>query len=215
MDWTAFSKGAEQNKYQVAAESADGFVPASVLWTTSVGSGRVLVDQLLWGTATPLPAQTTLAAGIAAGLGIAFTAGSGAGLLPTTGWVGFASPNNGAAASGYDRDDSTRWSSDALQAPGMYYGLDLGAVHTIGHIVVGRLARDRRRAGGPADPDLLRRRPPTTTVAQHPEHRQPDRRTGVLTIPLDPPLATRYLKMIDTGTAGTYMSLYELYLFGQ
>ena len=38
---------------------------------------------------------------------------------------------------------------------------------------------------------------------------------GVLTIPLNS-VTTRYLKMVDTGSApGNYVSLYELYLFGQ
>lgn len=37
---------------------------------------------------------------------------------------------------------------------------------------------------------------------------------GVLTIPLNS-VTTRYLKMVDTGSAGNYLSLYELYLFGQ
>ena len=37
---------------------------------------------------------------------------------------------------------------------------------------------------------------------------------GVLTIPLNS-VTTRYLKMIDTGSApGNYLSLHELYLFG-
>jgi beta-galactosidase len=213
VDWTAFIQGAEQNKYQVAAESADGFVPASVLWTAKVGSGSVLIDQLLWGTATPLPPQTTLAAGIAAGLGAAFTGGSGSGLLPTTGWVGFANPNNGAAASGYDRDESSRWSSDALQAPGMYYGLDLGAVHTLTRIVW-----DDSPATGDVPVGLEIQTSPdgvtyTTVLTIASTASLTD--AGVLTIPLNPPLTTQYLKFVDTGTAGTYMSLYELYLFGQ
>jgi hypothetical protein len=54
VDWTAFTQGAEQNKYQVAAVSADGFEPASVLWEAKAGSGRIVLDQLLWGAATPL-----------------------------------------------------------------------------------------------------------------------------------------------------------------
>ena len=161
----------------------------------------------------PLPAQTTLAAGIAAGLGAAFTAGSGSGLLPTTGWVGFANPNNGAAPSAYDRDESTRWSSDALQAPGMYFGLDLGAVHTITRIVW-----DDSPATGdvPVGLDVQTSADGVTytTVLTLPSTAS-QTEAGVLTIPLNPPLTTRYLKFVDTGTAGTYMSLYELYLFGQ
>ncbi|HEX4290339.1 MAG TPA: discoidin domain-containing protein, partial [Trebonia sp.] len=135
VDWTAFAAGAEQNKYQVAAESARGFTPGSVFWVKKTGSGQVVIDMLSWPAAIPLPAQTTLAAGISAGLGAGFTAGSGSGLLPTTGWTGFASPNNGAAGNAFDRIESTRWSSNALQTPGMYYGVDLGATHTLTRIV--------------------------------------------------------------------------------
>jgi hypothetical protein len=100
-----------------------------------------------------------------------------------------------------------------LQAPGMYYGLDLGAVHTLSRIVW-----DDSPATGDVPVGLeiqtssdgvtyttVLSIPSTTSLTD----------AGVLTIPLNPPLTTRYLKMIDTGTAGTYMSLYELYLFGQ
>jgi hypothetical protein len=37
---------------------------------------------------------------------------------------------------------------------------------------------------------------------------------GILTIPLNS-VVTRYLKFVDQGTSGGYMSLYELYIFGQ
>lgn len=214
VDWTSFTKGSEQNKYQRAAISADGFVPASVLWEQASGSGRVVIDQLLWAGATPLPPRTTLAAGIAAGLGAAFTAGSGSGLLPTTGWTGFASPNNAAAAQAYDRDESSRWSSNALQSPGMYYGLDLGAVHTVSRIVW-----DDAPATGDIPVGLEIQTSADgvsyTTVMTIPSTASLSN-AGVLTIPLQPPLTTRYLKMVDTGSnPGAYMSLYELYLFGE
>ena len=214
VDWTAFSAGAEQNKYQVAAQSALGFTPASVLWQAASGSGRIVVDQLNWPAAIPLPAQTALAAGLAAGLGLAFTAGSGSGLLPTTGWVGSANPNNGAAAQAYDRDETTRWSSDALQTPGMYYALDLGAVRTISRIIW-----DDALATGdlPVGLEIQTSTDGSTyTTVQTISSTSSLANAGVLTIPLQPALTTRYLKFVDTGSApGNYMSLYELYLFGE
>jgi beta-galactosidase len=215
VDWTAFAAGAEQNKYQVAQESALGFTPASVLWTASSGSGRVVIDMLSWPAAIPLPSQTTLAAGIAAGLGLDFVASSGSGLLPTTGWTGFASPNNGDAPLAYDRIESTRWSSNALQTPGMYYGVDLGATHTLTRIVW-----DDSPAPGdlPVGLDIQTSPDGTTytTVATLTSAQITSMaNAGVLTIPLDS-VTTQYLKMVDTGSApGNYMSLYELYLFGQ
>jgi hypothetical protein len=212
VDWTAFAKGAEQNKYQVAAESARGFTPGSVVWVKETGSGQVVLDQLAWAAATPLPAQTALASGIAAGLGVAFSAGSGSSLLPTGGWKGFASPNNGAAGNAFDRDESTRWSSNALQTPGMYYGVDLGAMHTLTRIIW-----DDAPAPGdlPRGLDIQTSQDGTTyTTVLSIADPSSLSNAGVLTIPLDS-VTTRYLKLIDTGSApGNYLSLYELYLFG-
>jgi beta-galactosidase len=215
VDWSAFASGAEQNKYQVAEESARGFTPGSVVWVKDTGSGRLVIDMLSWPASTPLPAQTTLAAGLAAALGVGFTAGSGSGLLSTAGWTGFASPNNAAAPLAYDRNESTRWSSNALQTPGMYYGVDLGATHTLTRIVW-----DDSPAPGdlPRGLDLQTSQDGTTyttvlslTSAQVSSMSN----AGVLTIPLNS-VTIRYLKMVDTGSApSNYLSLYELYLFGQ
>jgi glycosyl hydrolase family 2/F5/8 type C domain-containing protein len=215
VDWTAFAAGAEQNKYQVAEESALGFTPGSVFWISGSGSGQVVIDMLSWPASIALPTQTALAAGIAAGLGVAFTAGSGSGLLPTTGWTGFANPNNAAAGNAFDRIESTRWSSDALQTPGMYYGVDLGATHTLTRIVW-----DDSPAPGdlPRGVDIEISADGTTyTTALSLTAAQVSSMTnaGVLTIPLNS-VTTRYLKMVDTGSApGNYVSMYELYLFGQ
>jgi hypothetical protein len=213
VDWSAFARGAEQNKYQVAAESARGFTPASVLAETAVGSGRVVIDQLGWAVATALPAQTALAAGIAAGLGAGFTVASGSGLIPTTGWVGFASPNNADAPLAYDRNETTRWSSNAFQTPGMYYGVDMGATHTLTRIIW-----DSALSSGdlPRGLDIQTSQDGTTytTVLSIPDTSGLSN-AGVLTIPLQS-VTARYLKMIDTGSAaGNYLSLHELYLFGQ
>jgi hypothetical protein len=212
VDWTAFTKGAEQNKYQVAAESARGFRPASALRETRVGKGRVVIDQLHWAVATPLPKHTAVAAGIAASLGVGFNAGSGSGLLPTTGWQGFANPNNGAAHLAYDRDETSRWSSGTRQSPGMYYGVDLGATHTLTRVIW-----DSSLSAGDLPPSLdvqISADGTTyTTVLSIPDTSTLSN-AGVLTIPLDS-VTTRYLKMVDTGsTSGNYLSLHELYLFG-
>ncbi|HEY0805167.1 MAG TPA: discoidin domain-containing protein, partial [Pseudonocardiaceae bacterium] len=213
VDWTAFGKGAEQNKYQVAAESARGFQPAGVLWETRVGNGRVVIDQLRWPVATPLPTQTAVVAGIAAGLGIAFTAGSGGGLIPTTGWQGFANPNNAEAHLAYDRDETTRWSSNAFQQPGMFFGVDLGATRTLTRIIwdstpsPGDLPRGlnvQTSADGTTYTTVLSI-PDTSSMSN----------AGVLTIPLSS-VKPRFLKLVETGSAGgNFLSLHELYLFGQ
>ena len=213
VDWTAFSKGAEQNKYQVAAESARGFQPASVLWEKPVGQGRVVIDQLHWPAAVPLPKNTAVASAVAAALGVGFTAGSGSGLIPTTGWQGFASPDNAAAGNGYDRDATTRWSSNTVQTPGMYYGVDLGATRTLTRIIW-----DSSLSAGDLPPSLDVQTSADgatyTTVLSIPDTSTMST-AGVLTIVLDS-ARTRYLKMVDTGSkTGNYLSLHELYLFGE
>jgi beta-galactosidase len=213
VDWTAFARGAEQNKYQVAAESAGGFRPASVLWERPVGAGRVVIDLLRWATMTPLPAQTAIAAAVAAGLGVGFTAGSGSGLLPTDGWQGFANFNNGEANRGYDRDETTRWSSNAVQTPGMYYGVDLGTTRTLS-----RITWDTALSPGdlPRGLDIQTSQDGVTytTVLSIPDTSALGN-AGVLSVPIGP-VPTRYLKMVDTGSApDKYVSLHELYLFGE
>jgi hypothetical protein len=215
VDWTAFSKGAEQNKYQAALESARGFTPGSVVWVKETGSGRVVIDQLSWPAATPLPAQTALASGIAAGLGVAFSAGSGSGLLSTDGWKGFASPNNAAAGNAFDRDETTRWSSDTFQTPGMYYGVDLGATHTLTRIIWDAALSSGDLPRGLGIQTSQDGTTYTTAASLTAAQVSSMSNAGVLTIPLNS-VTTRYLKMIDTGSApGNYLSLHELYLFGQ
>ena len=215
VDWSSlYNGGAEQTKYQYVAESTLGFTPGGVVWTKPVGSGQLVIDMLNWASSSALPAQTTLAAGIAGGLGIGFTASSGGNLIPATGWTGFASPNNGDAPLAFDRNLSTRWSSNALQEPGMYYGVDLGGFYTLTKIVWD---------DSPAPGDLPRGldiqasddgNSYTTVLGLTADQVATMTDSGVLTIPLSS-VTTRYLKMADTGSApGNYMSLYELYLFG-
>jgi hypothetical protein len=215
VDWSSlYNGGAEQTKFQDAAESTLGFSPGSVVWVKSVGSGQLVIDMLNWPSGSALPAQITLAAGIAAGLGIGFTASSGGTLISTTGWTGFASPNDGDAPLAYDGNLSTRWSSNALQEPGMYYGVDLGGVYALSKIVW-----DNSPAPGdlPRGLDIQTSSDGvtyTTVLSLTSDQITNMTDSGVLTIGLDS-VTTQYLKMVDTGSApGNYMSLYELYLFG-
>lgn len=52
-------------------------------------------------------------------------------LRPDPGWRASASHNAATAGHALDRDALTRWSSDQVQAPGMWYQLDLGRVQTL------------------------------------------------------------------------------------
>jgi hypothetical protein len=174
---------------------------------------------LNWPASLPLPDQTALAAGIAAGLGVGFTESSGSGMLSTTGWTGFASPNNGAAPDAYDGNLATRWSSNAPDAPGMYYGVDLGATHTLTKIVW-------NNSPAPTDMPLsldIQTSPDgttyTTVLSLTSAQVTSMTAAGVLTIPLDS-VTTQYLKLLQTGSVLSgqhdyYLSLYELYLFGE
>jgi hypothetical protein len=214
VNWTELIKGVEQTMFQNVLESALGFTPASVFLSASAGSGQIVIDMLNWPASLPLPAQTALAAGVAAGLGVGFTESSGSGLLPTAGWTGFASPNNGAAPNAYDRNLLSRWTSVASQSPGMYYGVDLGAAHTLTKIVWDN---------SPAPSDLPRsldiQTSPdgttyTTVLSLTSAQVTSMTEAGVLTIPMDS-VTTQYLKLLNTGSASNYLSLYELYLFGK
>jgi len=218
VDWTQLINGVEQTMYQNVLESELGFTPASVFAAAAAGSGQVVIDMLNWPTSLPLPDQTALAAGIAAGLGVGFTGSSGSGLLSTTGWTGFASPNNGAAPDAYDGNLTTRWTSNGPQTPGMYYGVDLGTVRTLTKLVWDN---------SPAPTDMpfsldIQTSPDGTTYTTVLSLTAAQVTTmtegGVLTIPLDS-VTTQYLKLLQTGSVVTgqhdyYLSLYELYLFG-
>ena len=96
----------------------------------------------------------------------------------------------------------------------MYYGLDMGAVHTLTRIIW-----DAALSSGDLPRGLDIQTSPDgttyTTVLSIPVTSSLSN-AGVLTIPLQPSVSTRYLKFVDTGSApGNYMSLHELYLFGE
>jgi len=210
VSWSQFSSGNEQTKYGKAAHSTVGFTASSVLWHTSRGKGRVVVDQLQWPTRNALPTQVGLAAVLAASLGAAFAAGSGSGELPTTGWKGFTNPASGNPADAFDRNPSTRWSSDALRQPGMYYGLDLGAPHTIDKIVWDASASSGDVPGA-ADLMVSTDNAAWTTVLSLSDT-APYTAGGVMTLTFDP-VDARYLKVVNTKAAGLYLSVHEIYVY--
>lgn len=165
-----------------------------------------MLNRLGWPATLSLPTQTGIAAALAAGLGAAFSAGSDSGLVPTTNWRPFTNPNTGGATNAYDRNPSTRWSSDTFQVPGMYYGLDIhDHPDHLGLVVVGRRLPPRSGCAG------LLQQPRLHDGAEHSQHVQLHRQR-VLTVTLDP-VSARYLKL--TGSApGNYLSVHELYLYG-
>jgi hypothetical protein len=66
----------------------------------------------------------------------AFGSGGGVRVASDDGLDGLRQPASGEnPRNAYDRNPSTRWSSDALQQPGMYFGLDLGAPHNLTKII--------------------------------------------------------------------------------
>jgi beta-galactosidase len=208
--WSLFSAGNEQTKYGKAAHSTVGFTPGSVLWQADQGQGSVIVDQLLWPGASALPAQVGLAALLAANAGVAFAAGAGSGELPTTGWKGFTNPASSNPANAFDRNPSTRWSTDTLRQPGMYYGLDLGAVHTIDKIVW-----DASSSSGdvPSAADLLVSTDNSTwTTVLSLADTAPYTAGGVMTLSFAP-VPARYFKVVNTKAGGLYMSVHEIYVY--
>jgi hypothetical protein len=208
--WSVFSSGNEQTKYGKAAHSTLGFTPGSALWLGAAGSGFIVVDQLLWPSKSTLPTQVGLAALLAANVGAAFGAGSGAGELPTDGWKGFTNPATGNPANAYDRNPSTRWSSDALRQPGMYYGLDLGASHMINKIIWDASASSGD-APGAVDVQVSTDNSTWTTVLSLPDT-GPYITGGVMTLNLQP-VNARYLKIVNTTAGGLYLSVHEIYVY--
>ncbi|MBM9507243.1 glycoside hydrolase family 2 protein [Actinacidiphila acididurans] len=209
--WSSFSAGNEQTKYGRALDSTLGFTPGAVLWQGASGSGTVLVDQLKWPSAAALPVQVGLAALLAANTGAAFSAGSGSGELPTDGWKGFTNPASSDPANAFDRNPSTRWSSDALQKPGMYYGLDLGAVRRVTRVVWDTSGSSSDYPRG-VDVQVSTDNSTWTTVLSIPDTGSYVA-GGVLVLTFDP-VDARYLKFVDTGSApGNYLSLHEIYVY--
>jgi beta-galactosidase len=212
VDWAAFAKGAEQNKYGVAAESARGFVPDGAVWTATLGKGRIVIDQLGWPAALPLPNQTGIAATLAAGLGAGFSAGSGSGLIPTTDWKPFTNPGSGGATNAYDRNPTTRWSSDALQQPGMFYGLDLGTAYSLTRVIWDSSLSPSDCPRG-LDVQVSDDNDTYKTVVSIADTSS-SIAGGVLTVNLSS-VSARYIKFVDTKSApGNYLSVHELYLYG-
>jgi len=210
VDWSQFSAGNEQTKYGKAAHSTLGFSAGTALWHGPLGKGTVVVDQLLWPVKSALPAQTGLATTLAANLGVAFAAGSGSGQLPTTGWKGFTNPATGNPANAFDRNPSTRWSTDTLRQPGMYYGLDLGAVHRVEKIIW-----DASASSGdcPSAADLqVSTDNSTWTTVLSLADTSPYITGGVMTLTFDP-VDARYLKVVNTEAGGLYMSVHEIYVY--
>ncbi|WP_329363947.1 discoidin domain-containing protein [Streptomyces sp. NBC_00669] len=208
--WSLFSAGNEQTKYGKAAHSTLGFTAGSALWQTAAGQGSVIVDQLLWPDKNALPTQVGLAALLAANVGTAFAAGAGSGELPTDGWKGFTNPAGGTPANAYDRNPSTRWTSSTARQPGMYYGLDLGASHTIDKIVW-----DASASSGdvPSAADLLVSTDNSTwTTVLSLADTAPYTSGGVMTLNFDP-VDVRYFKVVNTKAAGNYLSVHEIYVY--
>src|SRR5450432_3275458 len=68
--------------------------------------------------------------------------------LPRTGWVASASVTGGTdvAANALDGSQTTRWSSGAVMAAGMYFQVDMGAAQTVGQIAMDSANGDYARA---------------------------------------------------------------------
>ncbi|MDX6355949.1 MAG: beta-galactosidase, partial [Streptomyces sp.] len=208
--WSLFTAGNEQTKYGKAAHSTLGFTAGSALWQVTQGEGSVVVDQLAWPSKSTLPTQVGLAALVAANIGVAFTAGSGSGELPTSGWKGFTNPAGSNPANAFDRNPSTRWTSETSRQPGMYYGLDLGAAHTISRIIWDTSASSGD-APSAADVQVSTDNSTWTTVLSLPDT-GPYIAGGVLTLNLAP-VDARYLKVVNTKAAGLYLSVHEIYVY--
>ena len=126
--------------------------------------------------------------------------------LDRSGWTATASSSaeGDVPSNMLDGDETTRWSSGAAQAPGQWISLDLGAERTFDGIVLDE-------ATSPTDYP----RGYEVETSSDGSSWQPIARgtgtEGTTTIVL-PPTTTRYLRIVQEGTSGSWWSIHELNL---
>ena len=190
--------------------SAEDFVSGTALWRGPLGAGQIVVDQLGWGQSSRTPVQVGLAAALANGLGIGSSVDTGPIELPTTGWSAFTQPAGSDPHFAFDRDTNTRWTSNTSQRPGMYYGLDLGAVHAVTRIIWDTSPSPGDYPQGVQVQVSIDNQNWTTVFSAG--DASPYVLGGVLTLDFAP-VNARYLKVVDTGSTGLYLSVHEIYVF--
>jgi glucosylceramidase len=126
------------------------------------------------------------------------------GPLPRTGWSVTASPTSGSEGNAIDGNAGSRWTSGTGQADGHWFRVDMGAPQTFDRVVLDSGTGNDYARGYRVD--VSNDAATWTTLAT-------GSGTGQTTaIPLAPTTA-RYMRIVQTGTAGNWWSIHELDVF--
>ncbi|HXB12894.1 MAG TPA: Ig-like domain-containing protein, partial [Bacteroidia bacterium] len=128
--------------------------------------------------------------------------------MPRTGWSATASVNSAGAQNALDSNETTRWSTNGVQAPGQSYTVDMKNLKQFYEIAL-------ENANGAGDYPAGY----AVYVSTDGVNWGSPVATGVgssgLTIITFPTQIARYIKVVQTGsTTGNYWSIYEFYVFG-
>ena len=209
--WSAYLKYPEQTRTAETIQTTAGFTPSGALWQQPAGAGQVIVDQLGWASsAAPMPLQTGLAATLAADLGAGFTTAGGSLVsLPPDGWSATTSPAGGSPGLAFDRVLATGWTSGRAQQPGMYFSLDLGTVATVTQVAWYTAPEPDDYPRG-AQVQVSADTASWTTVAAVTD--TSGCVTGGWLLLSFRPVAAQYVRVVNTGSSGYALSLYEIYV---
>ncbi len=133
---------------------------------------------------------------------------STAGAMDRHGWTATASNNSSTAQAALDSNITTRWTSGASQAPGMYFIVDMKTVNTIHQIVL-----DASPSPGDSpigyqvylSNDSTSFTGPVAAGAGSPG----------MTLILFQDQAARYVKIVQTASQGNWWSIHEFYTWGK
>jgi glucosylceramidase len=126
------------------------------------------------------------------------------GPLPRTGWAVTASPTSGSEGNAIDGNPASRWTSGTGQADGHWFRVDLGAPRTFDKVVVDSGTGNDYARGYRVDASSDGAA--WTALASGSGTGQ------LLTVPL-PATTARYLRLVQTGSAGNWWSIHELDVF--
>jgi glucosylceramidase len=126
------------------------------------------------------------------------------GPLSRAGWSVTASPTSGSEGNAIDGNPGSRWTSGTGQAPGHWFRVDLGAAQTFDRIVVDSGTGNDHARG-------YRVEVSTDGAAWTPL--ASGLGTGQTTAVSLPVTTARYLRIVQTGTAGNWWSIHELDVF--
>ena len=128
--------------------------------------------------------------------------------MPRTGWSATASVDNGEAQNALDSNETTRWATTGVQAPGQSYIVDMKNLKQFYEIALENAASSGDYPAGYA-----------VYVSTDGTNWGSPIATGVgssgLTIITFPTQVARYIKVVQTGTTtGNWWSIFEFYVFG-